>query len=417
MCESVESADPYEAFAAALERFVTRTQCADRTAEELGQALVRKRHFIDLLELDFAGDAARFDATDEHEVQGFTSPITWLTNTCRMTGSAAAAAICVGEQADTLQRSVDHLRDARIGFAHLVLLARTSEALQRSGAALDEPRLLRRAVDRSPNELRRDCAHARHAGDAAAFRADEAELRDLRFLELRSQGDDHGLWITGYLDPVGGATVRAALEPLARRTGRGDDRPRKSRLADALVEMSEFTLGSGGQGGSAPTHTHVPHVMVSATLDTLLARPGAPAAELQGRIAVSTATLERLGCSANVSRVVFGPDSAVVDVGRSRRLPSPSQRRALQTRDRGCVWPGCDRPVRWTQPHHVEFWTRDGGETELPNMVVLCYRHHDNVHLGGWRIVRVDGQREVLTIPPVPLDDPCIRGPAPADIA
>ncbi|HET9052098.1 MAG TPA: hypothetical protein VFO60_10375 [Candidatus Dormibacteraeota bacterium] len=41
----------------------------------------------------------------------------------------------------------------------------------------------------------------------------------------------------------------------------------------------------------------------------------------------------------------------------------------------------------------------------------MCFRHHDAVHLHGWQVVRVDGQREVLAIPPEPLRDPAIRGP------
>jgi HNH endonuclease len=82
----------------------------------------------------------------------------------------------------------------------------------------------------------------------------------------------------------------------------------------------------------------------------------------------------------------------------------------VESRDKGCVWPDCDRKGRWTQIHHVVHWSH-GGATEPGNLVVLCSEHHGDVHEGGWQIVRVKGQREVLTIPPVPLD-PSIRGPA-----
>ena len=53
-----------------------------------------------------------------------------------------------------------------------------------------------------------------------------------------------------------------------------------------------------------------------------------------------------------------------------------------------------------------------GGPTEEGSLALLCYKHHDDVHLRGWQIVRVAGEREVLVIPPVPLGDPTIRGPA-----
>jgi hypothetical protein len=60
-------------------------------------------------------------------------------------------------------------------------------------------------------------------------------------------------------------------------------------------------------------------------------------------------------------------------------------------------------------------WSK-GGPTEPGNLVVLCFKHHGDAHEGGWQIVRVEGRRDVLTIPPVPLD-PFIRGPAPPHAA
>jgi hypothetical protein len=77
----------------------------------------------------------------------------------------------------------------------------------------------------------------------------------------------------------------------------------------------------------------------------------------------------------------------VIDVGRATRAVSPPQKRALRTRDKHCQFPGCDRPVSWTSPHHVEFWSR-GGPTKLSNLVSLCYFHHRCVHEGGWQVVK-----------------------------
>jgi hypothetical protein len=67
-------------------------------------------------------------------------------------------------------------------------------------------------------------------------------------------------------------------------------------------------------------------------------------------------------------------------------------------RDQGCLWPGCDRPPSWTNPHHVLFWGH-GGNSNVPNLVLLCHRHHWNVHEGGWQVVKSEGGR-VLAIPP-----------------
>jgi hypothetical protein len=414
MCERDLDADPYEELDAAVKRFIARTRTSKPSALEVGDAIVRTQSLIDALRLDLARDAAHFAATDEWERQGFTTPVAWLTNECHMTPGEAGAAICVGGQALSLQPSVEAMGAGRVGFAHLALLARTAEAVQESGAQLDELRLLRKAEAQSPHQFRRDCAHARHAADAAAFQRRQQQCADERFLEVRSLGgDDGGVWVKGFIDAVGGATLRAALEPLARRLGADDDRPRGRRLADALVEMAAYTLNTGGQGA---THCQVPHLQVTTTLETLLGDPGAPGGEMEGCIPLSTAAVQRLACSANVRRILLGPDSLVVDVGRARRVPATATRIKVEQRDRGCVWPRCRRQVRWTEIHHVVHWAH-GGVTEEGSLILLCFKHHDDVHLRGWQIVRVAGEREVLVIPPVPLGDPRIRGPARREVA
>jgi len=127
---------------------------------------------------------------------------------------------------------------------------------------------------------------------------------------------------------------------------------------------------------------------------------GASAGELGFAGPIPAATVQRLACDASIARVVLGPDSAVVDVGRARRLPSGATRRALQVRDRGCAWPGCDRPASWTAAHHLHHWAH-GGLTDLANLVLLCHRHHWLIHEGGWQLVR-EQDGALATIPPIP---------------
>jgi hypothetical protein len=99
----------------------------------------------------------------------------------------------------------------------------------------------------------------------------------------------------------------------------------------------------------------------------------------------------------------------VIDVGRAKRVISGPARKALNARDQHCVWPGCDRPVSWTSGHHLKHWIH-GGTTDLPNLALLCYRHHWMVHEGGWQIVRGDDGR-MLTIPPRVTFGQLARGP------
>ncbi len=63
-------------------------------------------------------------------------------------------------------------------------------------------------------------------------------------------------------------------------------------------------------------------------------------------------------------------DSMVIDVGRATRVVSAPMRRALRVRDKGCRWPGCDRQVGWSHPHHILAWAKDG-PSNLPNLVLL----------------------------------------------
>ena len=54
-------------------------------------------------------------------------------------------------------------------------------------------------------------------------------------------------------------------------------------------------------------------------------------------------------------------------------------------------------------------WIR-GGPTDLPNLVLLCSRHHWMVHEGRWQIVKLaDGN--LMTIPPPYRVDEWARAP------
>jgi hypothetical protein len=85
------------------------------------------------------------------------------------------------------------------------------------------------------------------------------------------------------------------------------------------------------------------------------------------------------GCDATVSRMVFGPESEPVDIGRAPRVVPPGMRRAAIARDRHCTHPGCDRPARWCDVHHIWHWA-DGGPTALQNLKLLCRYHHTLEH-------------------------------------
>jgi hypothetical protein len=342
-----------------------------------------------------AGDFAR---SDEYDQQGFDSPISWIKANCHMSGGAAADRVCVGKELDRLGQSWAAVGMGEIGFAHLVHIAWTSAAV---GERLDEIRLLRKAHKLSVAQFRNHCLHARHAADPKGVADEEKQGVDARSLTLTNT-DDGVVIVSGILDKVGGAAVRTALEPLAKRAGADDNRDRERRLADALVDLAMHALDNGIP--SLRTH-----MQVTTSLETLLGLAGAPAAEMEFSLPISSAAVERLACDCTVTRILLDSDSTVIDVGRAKRVITGSQRKALRVRDGGCVWPGCDRPASWTSGHHLVHWIH-GGRTDLSNLASLCYRHHWMAHDGGWQIIRSNDGR-MLTIPPITAFQRLPRGP------
>ena len=99
---------------------------------------------------------------------------------------------------------------------------------------------------------------------------------------------------------------------------------------------------------------------------------------------------------------VLGGRGELLDLGRRRRRFTRAQRIALAERDGGCAHPDCDRPPAYTQAHHIEWWNRHRGPTDLDNGVLMCSFHHHLVHDTGWGIVVRD--HRVWFVPPASLD-------------
>jgi hypothetical protein len=252
-------------------------------------------------------------------------------------------------------------------------------------------------------QLRDLCRYARHAADPDGFDKDTEEDFSRRWLHVSQML--YGMFsIDVVLDPIVGAAVRSALESLSGFQGADDTRTGGQRNADALVELTHDALDKG----SLPTRRGVrPHVSVSTSLEGLKNQLGAPAVDVELSLPVSTKSLERIACDCTISRVLLA-DSTVIDVGRATRVVSAPTRRALHARDKRCRWPGCDRPVSWTTPHHIIAWTR-GGPTTLPNLVSVCYHHHRLVHEGGWQVIATS--KEIRFLPPEPMVLRRARGP------
>ncbi len=192
------------------------------------------------------------------------------------------------------------------------------------------------------------------------------------------------------LDAVTGAAVQEAVEACVGRLYRAEGDAERAattparRRANALAHL----VGAGATVADDGRHVARPSLTVVCTADELAAAGRAPlVVTLPTGGWVRGATLRRLACDADVARVVLGPDSEVLDAGRSRRLPSRAQRRAVLARDRGCAVHGCGAPPWLCEIHHLRHWA-DGGPTDVDNLAMVCRWHHRQAHRSGWHLGR-----------------------------
>jgi hypothetical protein len=253
-----------------------------------------------------------------------------------------------------------------------------------------ERELVEAARIHSANDLQRVAAYWRQAVEREQALEGEEKIRARR--RLHASVTFLGMVrVDGDLDPETGETLltalRAVLDAESKSAG-VDDRTPAQRRADALGEICRQWLDSSDRpsvGGERP------HVTVTVEAEAL--RDGAGGtSELDHVGPIQPEAARRVACDASIRRVVMAGRSEPLDVGRRTPVVHPGLRRAVIVRDRHCRFPGCDRPHTWCDAHHVVHWA-DGGPTALPNLVLLCRRHHRMVHRpGGFRLELSDGR-------------------------
>ena len=147
--------------------------------------------------------------------------------------------------------------------------------------------------------------------------------------------------------------------------------------ADALVEVSRAYLAGGEQKRSASAD----HYQVTVHVDEKALR-GEP--DEQSKSDLPIETVRRLCCDGAIVPLIEDETGKPAGLGRKHRVVSPSLKRALLARDKGCRFPGCTH-TKWLDAHHVVHWA-DGGETAPDNLVMLCSKHHRLLHEGGFEI-------------------------------
>lgn len=194
--------------------------------------------------------------------------------------------------------------------------------------------------------------------------------------------DDGFLEIHGRLTPEDGAVLVAALEK-AEESVRAevsndpgeDPITSEQRRADALVEVAKGSLRASETGASI-----VPSVVVHVDVPSLIDGTGERCEIVDGP-SIASETARRLTCDCTLQSF-FETNGDVVDLGRKKRTVSPRMRKALEERDKTCVFPGCDR-TKFCEAHHIVHWVHDG-KTKLLNLALLCFHHHPFMHESGY---------------------------------
>ena len=300
---------------------------------------------------------------------GSASAPAWLAHRTGMSSAEAARTVAAARLARTHERIGDGLRAARLSTGHLAVLAR---------AARDRDTLFARDADA--------LVDAAEALDIERFRIVARRWTVCVDDETTGPGSDGGpaRWlhasptfmghvrVDGLLDPEGGAVLLAALAAHLSPPSGDDARTPAERRADALVaalggERCEF------------------HVDVFVDVDTLLAQEagdlGRTRHDLDRIGPVPPSLIRRLAENATISHVAVDADGNIVDIGSAQKAMSPRLRRAVELRDQGCTWPGCDRPPEWSDVHHIVAREHDG-QNVLSNLRLLCRHHHRLVHRG-----------------------------------
>ena len=344
--------------------------------------------------------------------------VSWLASELRYTRSQAAAMVHHASDLSRFSQLGDALRDGvaneRQAQAVTQVLKKLPTDLGGEAEAKAQATMVGYCEQFNSHELGTLSRHllevvAPEVAEEAEAKRQERELRDAqRNRHLNFSHDGHGsTTIKGSLPTADAALIQAQIDALAQQMHRtalelhdpGVTQPSwPQRRADALVELARRVAIHR----EAPKHGgDRPHLVVLINYDDLLG--DCHRAGLADGTQLTAGQLRQYACDAGILPVILGGSSGVLDVGREQRLVTPDIRHALQVRDRGCVFPGCDRPAADCDAHHIIPWAH-GGVTALSNLCLLCKHHHNLLEPDmkwaaelQWQIrISADGIAEVI---------------------
>lgn len=345
---------------------------------------------------------AAFDARDGAVNFGLPSTARWLSHCCGVSHRTAVEHVRVARALAAFPALAGAMSSGRLSYSH----ARAISRLARAGEQAFVDDLVTAAEHGTVGQLETLVRGLRTVDD------NERDAPERTQEYLRHSWTSTSQWrVRARLDPERGAVVQAAVEQVARSES-------ISQVA-ALVRLAEIGLAAladsaesrrglrGDERAAVVIHLDAGALPPAPAPDTSAgeseSRPLSAAARVRrgARVAASirngpglpSRVIERLLCGGRIRTAVIGAGNNPLDVGRSRRVVTDRQFRALTLRDGGCAHPGC-RSVHRLEAHYVRHWLH-GGETNMANLVLLCERHHLGHHAGEFSIA-VRGRRFVF---------------------
>ena len=332
---------------------------------------------------------AEYDRRDGHARSGSVSAATELSHRHGGDRHRLRAEMSCARKLPRLPVMAEALAAGSVTADHAAVLARaltdkTAEAMTR-----DESHLVGIAHRLGVDDFRKAMRHWKAHADPDGTDPD-GSLPSEWFL---SQSLDGVGFTKGRFDPTDTATISRAVDAMldemhhdTNDESETENTPIAQRRAEAVAEL--IRRGAGLDADEHPHRRTRPQVVVTINHENLCEQLGL--GELDTGTLIEAATARRLACDAEILSAVFNTDSELLDLARRSRLVTPAQRAALALRDKGCVFPGCDRPVGWCDAHHIDHWI-NGGPTDLDNLILMCSKHHHLLHEGRWTVTGTPG--------------------------
>lgn len=356
------------------------TDIDQMTHEEVEQVVLTAKKLRDMADAQLLIATAAMHRMDSARITDGLTTAGWLRRHCRMSASKASGTVKAA-------RALVHMDAVR---KRAIAGEITADGVRQLCLARDmhpEAFLVHQdvfadvATYLSPRDLRQAINHWRQQVDHRGAVRDVKHRRLRRSVFLsRTLG---GMWdLNGVLDPESGHVINAAITSITDPTliDPQDHRSNPQRRTDALTDICRFWLDHNRS--TKMTGGERPHITITLDYNTLISgtSPEGLLPEIDGT-PIDPATTRRLACDSGIVRIVSNSNGQPLDVGRRARTAPPAIRRALDHRDGGCTWTGCDAPSPWCDAHHIVHWA-DGGATSLENMRLLCRKHHTMIHDG-----------------------------------